>query len=289
MKDDTVKKLLSARGAFMLTLGSAAHELWHFSRLPRARKAPPGTLQYACNICGRPNALDLATLEREQRGCLGCGSTLRQRALIAALSRKLFDGESLPMDEWTGVGQLEVRGISDAELIERALGQKTRYQNTFIHRAPFLDITAPGAADLASCDVLLCSDVLEHVAPPVQRAFDGMRRIVRPGGFLLLTVPCTALDRTVEHFPRLHDYRILERDGRRTLVNRTSDGQTEEFGNLIFHGGPGETLEMRHFALQDLEKHLRESGFSTIEIVAQPDFAHGIYWQHSYAVPVIAS
>lgn len=284
-----MKNLLPPRNALMLLLGNAAHELWHFSRLPKARGAPPGTLQYDCNICGRANAIDLAAMEREARTCLGCGSTLRHRSVIAALSRKLFAGKSLALDAWQGVEGLEVTGVSDAELIARALGQKVSYTNTFLHQAPFLDVCAPAPEHLASCDVLVCSDVLEHVPPPVGRAFEGMRKVIRPGGFLLLTVPCTALEATAEHYPSLHEYRILERGGKSVLVNRTAEGTLEEFDDLVFHGGPGETLEMRHFALHDLERHLSRAGFSTIEICAQPDFSHGVYWQRPYDVPIVAT
>jgi SAM-dependent methyltransferase len=283
-----VKNLLSSRNALMLLLGNAAHELWHFSRLPKSRHTPPGTLQYRCNICGRPNAVDLAALERETRTCLGCGSTLRHRSVVAALSRQLFAGRSLPLDDWEGVADLKVTGVSDAELIARALGQKVSYTNTFLHQSPFLDICAPTPEHLASCDVLVCSDVLEHVPPPVERAFEGMRKVIRPGGFLLLTVPCTALEKTAEHYPNLHEYRIVERGGKPVLVNRTADGRVEEFRDLVFHGGPGETLEMRSFALVDLERHLSRAGFSTVEICAQPDFRHGVYWQRPYDVPIVA-
>lgn len=284
-----MKNLLSSRNAFMLLLGNAAHELWHFSRLPKSRDAPPGTLQYGCNICGRANAIDLEAMEREARSCLGCGSTLRHRSVIAALSRKLFAGKSLALDEWHGVEGLRIKGVSDAELIARALGQKVSYTNTFFHQAPFLDICAPAPEHLASCDVLVCSDVLEHVPPPVERAFEGMRKVIRPGGFLLLTVPCTALEATAEHYPSLHEYRIVERDGKSVLVNRTSEGKLEEFEDLVFHGGPGETLEMRHFAMKDLETQLSRAGFTTVEICAQPDFRHGVYWQRPYDVPIVAT
>lgn len=284
-----MKKLLSVQGKLMLLLGRFVNELSHFSRMPRIAHQGNGTLSYACNICGKTNAVDLTALDRETRTCLGCGSTLRQRAIIAALSRKLFGGKSLRMDQWMKRPDLAIRGISDAPLIDRALSQVLHYQNTYFHQTPFLDITRPAPADHDSCDVLICSDVLEHVPPPVSSAFSGLRKILRPGGFLLLTVPCSAADQTTEHYPTLHDYRILKRNGGHTLVNRRQDGTVEEFGNLIFHGGPGETLEMRLFSLRELESNLRLAGFDRIEIFAQPDFAHGVYWKSPYAVPVVAS
>ncbi len=273
----------------MLLLGNAAHELWHFSRLPKSRGVPAGTLQYDCNICGCTNALDLTALEGERRGCLGCGSTLRQRSVIATLSRRLFAGRSLPLEAWTGAEGVEVIGVSDADLVAAALPRKVRYRNTFLHKAPVLDICDPAPEYHASCDALICSDVLEHVPPPVERAFEGLRRIIRPGGFLLMTVPCSALERTVEHYPNLHEYRIVERDGKQVLVNRTAEGQVEEFDDLVFHGGPGETLEMREFCMGDLENRLHGAGFARVEIHAEPDFAHGVYWRRPYPVPVVAS
>lgn len=284
-----MKSLLRTQGAFFLLLGRAANELWHFARLPLARSNRPGTLAFACNLCGRTGALDLSGLQREERTCLGCGSTLRQRSLIAALSRKLFDGQSMPLPEWPPVQHLDARGISDSELIDRALSQRMRYRNTYIHREPILDLCSPAEGDVASCDILICSDVLEHVAPPLERAFAGMRRIVRPGGFALITVPCSAQKDTTEHFPNLHEYRIIERNGKRVLANLTADSRYEVFEELVFHGGPGETLEMRRLALPDLERHLNAAGFSRVEICAQPAFEHGVYWHEPYSVPIIAS
>ena len=284
-----MKKLLTPRSEITLRVGRIIQQLRHLSNLPKARNVAAGTLHYACNICGQNNAVDLCNLPRDERTCLGCGSTLRQRGLISALSRKLFDGKSTKLDDWLNVPPIKLKGLSDADIIANALSQKLNYQNTFYHQAPFLDVTSPSANDLSSCDVLICSDVLEHVNPPVQHAFDGMRKIIRPGGFLLLTVPCNASDSTTEHFPNLHDYRIEEQDGKRRLINRKPNGEVEHFENLVFHGGPGETLELRHFALGDVERHLREAGFRTVEIAAQPDFEHGVYWSEAYSVPIIAS
>lgn len=52
------------------------------------------------------------------------------------------------------------------------------------------DITAIPASGLS--DVVLCTEVLEHVPDPV-RAFEHMVGLVRPGGHLILTVPFLSL------------------------------------------------------------------------------------------------
>jgi hypothetical protein len=52
------------------------------------------------------------------------------------------------------------------------------------------DITA--IPDDAASDVLLCTEVLEHVPDPV-RAFERMVQLVKPGGWVIVTVPFLSL------------------------------------------------------------------------------------------------
>jgi SAM-dependent methyltransferase len=62
------------------------------------------------------------------------------------------------------------------------------------------DITAIPVSD-ASFDVIICTEVLEHVPEPV-RALAEMARILKPGGILLLTAP----QRSGEHQAPYHFY-----------------------------------------------------------------------------------
>ncbi len=62
------------------------------------------------------------------------------------------------------------------------------------------------------------------------------------------------------------------------LLNRTADGRLETFDNLVFHGGPGSTLEMRVFSEQDLITNCRAAGFSQIA-VAEDYAPYGIIWE----------
>src|SRR5690606_28231993 len=50
------------------------------------------------------------------------------------------------------------------------------------------------------------------------------------------------------------------------LHNRTADGREQVFRELVFHGGPGETLEMRVFSLPDLEQHFATAGFTDLTV-----------------------
>jgi hypothetical protein len=102
---------------------------------------------------------------------------------------------------------------------------------------------------------------LEHVVPPVNAAIANLRLLLAPGGFIVLTVPYTLGTSTIEHFPELNEYHFVEREGRRALVNTTWDGRVQTFDNLVFHGGEGNTLEMRLFAEAHLIAELEGAGF----------------------------
>ncbi len=99
-------------------------------------------------------------------------------------------------------------------------------------------------------DFIISSDVFEHVVPPVSRAFENVWKMLKPGGVFVLTVPYGAQRETVEHFPELNEFSIVERDGSFVLRNKTRTGVLQEFNDLVFHGGPRTTLEMRVFSLK---------------------------------------
>jgi hypothetical protein len=101
-------------------------------------------------------------------------------------------------------------------------------------------------------------------------------------------VPYEKTGSTREHFPRLHDYRIVEEGGTAVLHNTTADGEEERFTDLIFHGGDGETLEMRMFSEPDLLQHFARAGFSSAEVQAPYAPEYGILWRIDWAVPIVA-
>lgn len=65
-------------------------------------------------------------------------------------------------------------------------GMDLNYESEFVDRG---DITATGLAD-ASVDVVLCLDVIEHLQfADQERAIREIRRILKPGGTFLATIP----------------------------------------------------------------------------------------------------
>lgn len=230
-----------------------------------------------------------AALSREEVSCKACGSTVRMRGMMYALSIALF-GRAIALPDFPDRKDLVGKGMSDWEGYANPLSQKLNYINTYYHMAPKLDITAIITQDEQSVDFLLSTDVFEHVAPPVSIAFENARKMLKPGGAFIFSVPYSLEGETQEHFPNLHEFEIETRDGKRTLINRTRDGRIEEYSDLIFHGSSvgGETLEMRVFSETGLLKDMQQSGFKDIQIMREPYFEFGIYWPVPWSVPIIA-
>lgn len=248
---------------------------------------PPGWLSYRCNVCGAAQARDADTLSRAAPSCDGCGSTGRWRAVVETLARELFDAP-LALDDFPRRPDLRGLGLSDwpryADVLEARLG----YRNTSLHQEPRFDLLDPDPALLGRLDFLIASDVFEHIDPPIERAFANARRLLRPGGVLILTVPYRLDGETKEHFPELHDYRLVERAGRYRLENVTRDGRRQTFDDLTFHDGYGHTLELRIFSLPSLRAQLRDAGFAAVRLYDRPSFAHGICWPGGVSFPIAA-
>jgi SAM-dependent methyltransferase len=191
-----------------------------------------------------------------------------------------------PSRELTGLG------LTDHACYADRLAAKLAYRNTFLDREPQLDITDPPPELFGIFDFVISSDVFEHVAPPVARAFTNSYRLLKPGGVLVVTVPSmpSAVPDTDEHFPNLHEWKIVDFKGARILVNRTATGDWEVFDDLCFHGC--DSLEMRVFSHASLLRELREAGFADITewTMGYPDF--GLPWpkepKESPGAPVVA-
>jgi len=201
-------------------------------------------VDFLCNICGqRSFGVPREQAEnREYQSCAHCRSSLRMRSLMYLLGVELFGSPrallAFPEDK-------SIRGIgmSDWEGYAPKLAQKFDYTNTFYHCEPRLDIADIPESAVGQYDFLISSDVFEHVPPEVlDRAFANSRRLLKAGGVFVFTVPFARGEHTREHFPRLHDFRIVEEGGKRVLLNTTASGERERFEDLVFHGGEGMTL-----------------------------------------------
>lgn len=243
--------------------------------------------RFTCNICGATNDSLADTEDRELATCTACKSNIRFRAIALVLSRALF-GLDLPLCDFPVLKSMRGLGISDSDIYSRRLEEHFSYLNTFYHREPFFDLSHPDPTEFEKYDFVICSEVLEHVPPPVDRAFDTLARLLKPKGMLILTVPYTLGSATVEHFERLRDSGLASITGKPVLVSRSADGGYEVFDDLAFHGGQGSTLEMRIFSEADVRAKLVEAGLTHVSFETMGSREFGVEFSGPSSLPVLA-
>ena len=241
-------------------------------------------VSFTCNICGAYNELE--AFATEPASC-GCGSNVRLRALIHLLSMELF-GSSLVLAQFPTLKAIRGLGLSDQPGYANILAEKFDYTNTYYDREPRFDIAESHPQLAGTYDFILLADVLEHIAPLVECALAEACRLLKPRGFLGITVFCNLVDQMREHFPELNEFRIVRLGESQVLVNRRRDGSLEARDDLIFHGGSGATLEMREFGMTALRNRLLEAGFREVFFLAENLPEIGVLFDHDVSQPLIA-
>jgi SAM-dependent methyltransferase len=243
--------------------------------------------EFVCNLCGAVNPHGGAAMPRETPGCAACGSNVRTRGLIHALSMELF-GTPLALPEFPRVRSLRGLGTSDASQYAGGLAAKFDYRNTFFDREPRFDIAQAPPEEFGKYDFVISSEVFEHVAPPTARAFEKAFRLLKPHGVLLFTVPYE-LQSPAEHYPELFEFALAEVGGRMVLVNRTRAGEMQVFEDPVFHlSGAGQALEMRAFSEAQLRQALCDAGFASVRVYGENYAPFGILHAETWSLPMAA-
>ena len=211
---------------------------------------------------------------REDFQCKICGSSPRDRAVALAV-RKIKFFKTLRLQRVQSA-----IGIADLIVIENFMNTifGDRYVNYHFHKSPKIDITRIENESVFEADLVICSDVLEHVQAPVENGFFGLNKILKDKGILVMSVPHTDVSGShIEHFPILKDFRIIEED-KKVLIGTDYEGNLFKKDELIFHGGDGEVLEFRVFSETSLKQYLSRSNFTKIKEVKNNSF-FGIGWE----------
>lgn len=223
---------------------------------------------FICSACQLPT-LAIGGFERERSVCRFCKSTGRERSVAQAMRKAI---KLRPNPE-------KVIGVSDGKWMvkfaTKLFGES--YVNHHYHQAPFLDIANPDSSLFGAADIVSCCEVLEHIERPADRAFTGLFNLLKPGGIAVLSVPHGRHGEAhVEHFPEMNNTKLEMKPSPR-WTGYTPDGEFHSFGDLIFHGGLGSTLEFRMYSEDSFREHLENAGFKVLEILPN-DRLHGIVW-----------
>lgn len=181
---------------------------------------------------------------REQLRCRACGLMNRQRAAVhllrelvrpAAGAAIYLTEQATALRDWLATRYPALIGSEYLPDVDPAARRGLRHE----------DLTALSFAD-ASLDAVLSFDVLEHV-PDHRAALRECRRVLRPGGALLLSVPFHAGAERNLLRARLRD-----------------DGSVEHLVPPEYHGDPVRQtgcLAFRTFGWELLEE-MRDAGFA---------------------------
>jgi SAM-dependent methyltransferase len=172
-----------------------------------------------CSVCGGQkfsrrkilwreliDAWQLSTDEAEyidrQQGehCAACGANLRSIALAdairSAVRTDLLLRQFTKSEKSSALALLEINeaGSLTPELRKLPKYRFAAYPEVDIHAMPYPS---------ASFDLVVHSDTLEHVRSPI-KALEECRRVLKPGGFMCMTVPVVVgrLTRNREGLPR---------------------------------------------------------------------------------------
>ncbi|WP_197422818.1 class I SAM-dependent methyltransferase [Burkholderia sp. ABCPW 14] len=243
--------------------------------------------QFQCCICGRNNS-EINQAHRELMLCAQCGSNARFRGLMLGVMRYAFNEESKPLIKQSDRRSITAIGISDSEIYAWPLAAKLSYANTYYHTEPQLDICDLRSIDqYSNIDLIICSDVIEHTPLAPRKVLENMRRMLRPGGILILSAPTYHLPETIEWYPDAASLEVKDCGGRHEVRWSDTSGAKHVDFRPCFHGGPGSTLEMRLIAHQDLIQAGMDAGFEVETLEFSPEI--GYVWPIVPEYPGIAA
>jgi hypothetical protein len=231
---------------------------------------------FLCSACLRPSFAPKNSIGRESFNCHWCKATSRERAIFLQIHWQYMQRKMK-----NPFRKLSILGVSDGHLTSTILSKiyRKNYINYQYHLDPKLDITNVQASLIDNADIISCSEVLEHVEPPIQNAFDGLYKLLKVNGALVLSVPHTdEQGEHVEHFPVMRNSQIVKRNEQLVLIGEDTSGNSVSFDNLIFHGGIGTTLEYRVFSKSSLIDHLKVAGFGDL-LIKRNYKLFGISWE----------
>lgn len=174
-----------------------------------------------------------------------CGSTARHNLLLELISALAPESQSV-----------KILGCSDPEILYPALSSIGIYIPTYLDEFPNLDLLDIPNSSIGKFDIILCSEILEHVFD-LPKALDGISKLLKESGVAVVSFPMRD-GITIEHYPEIASYRLNQISEGITWVSRSGGIHIDK--SPKFHGGPGNNLEIRLIGNQSLDTELEVAG-----------------------------
>jgi SAM-dependent methyltransferase len=127
--------------------------------------------------------------------------------------------KDITIDQFLIRKDIKCLGMMDPMEFATPLAQKIDYINTFADREPYFDICNISSENEGRFDFVICSEIFEHLSPPINHAFLQLKRLLKPGGSIIFTVPYNFEETTKEYFPDLFDYTLCRDENGPYLIN----------------------------------------------------------------------
>jgi hypothetical protein len=174
-----------------------------------------------------------------------CGATARHNLLIELISALTPETHAI-----------KILGCSDPSILYPALSSIGVYIPTYFDEFPNLDLLNVPNSLMGKFDIIICSEILEHVFD-LPTALAGLYKLLRESGVAVVSFPLRE-GITIEHYPEIESYCLNQVGSGITWVSRS--GQIHIDNSPTFHGGPGNNLEIRVIGNQSLDAELEAAG-----------------------------
>jgi hypothetical protein len=228
-----------------------------------------------CAVCGHRIDADQGPLHRELQVCANCGSCPRFCGLAFGVNSLVHDGPpKRPLCDLSESRTVTAIGISDDDRLARVFEEKFSYTNTFFHREPRLDICSKASCSSFRADLIICSDVIEHTVSAPIVPLGNLFQMLTPGGGLVLSAPTFSFDSTIEWYGGVAEMEVSEESGRHIVRWRNKRGTQYVDTDPVFHGGPGQVLELRLISHSELLAVARSVGFVGETLAFAPEWGY---------------
>jgi SAM-dependent methyltransferase len=173
---------------------------------------------------GFPLVSTLTTWRENQQKRIRRGRSAKEYAIVPVDSLETHPRNVNQGDIGAIYESIGANGFYGAIVAQKSTGRilagNHRYQAA-VQGLPGCGASGPGLdeTEFGKYDFVICSDVFEHVASPVERSFNSLARLLKPSGVLIVTALYTLAEGTIEHFPTIHEIGLTEINGRPVLVN----------------------------------------------------------------------
>lgn len=206
--------------------------------------------------------------------CSSCGSTWRDRAVLAAVLQGIGERGKLLKDveaDWSR----RIIGVSDSTCVSSSLSSRFDYTNTRESSFPKLDLLSPPEDTFSFASVVTCSDVLEHVDGDILTAARTIHQMLKPQGFAVVSVPMPQRQ-PGEHYPGIQSWRLATTTELVTELHWTdSSGHEYTDQDPELHLAPEPCLVFRSFNQDSLMRLLTSAGLNPV-LPLEPVPKHGV-------------